>query len=129
MARRQSHLHSEAHEDTIKKRKRFPPRSSAFRSTYNRKAKTRPRGSRQQRERGLLRTQRYWKIVEYENDDRVARDFAPTKPNAATLVANNPFLLDAPTPAFPGPGKLDYNAMHRWNLRMNGVSETGRRPF
>jgi hypothetical protein len=42
MAWRQSHLHSEAHANTIKKRERFPPRSRAFRPTDDRRAKTRP---------------------------------------------------------------------------------------
>jgi hypothetical protein len=57
--------------------------------------------------------------VEYKIGNTVVRDFVPTKPNVATLVANNPFLPDAPTPAKPSQGKLDYNAMHMWNHRMN----------
>lgn len=85
--------------------------------------------SRQQRERGLLRRQRRWKTVEYKIGDTVVRDFVPTKPNAATLVANNPFLPDAPTPTIPGQGKIDYNAMHMWNLRMNGEREKAMRPW
>jgi len=67
----------------------------------------------------LLRTQRRWKAVEHKIGDTVVRDFVPTKPNAATLVANNPFLPDESTPAIPSQGKLDFNAMHMWNLRMN----------
>jgi hypothetical protein len=67
--------------------------------------------------------------VEYKFGNEAVRDLVPTRPNAATVVANNPFLLDAPTPAFPGPGKLDYNVIHRWNLRLNGASENGTRPI
>ncbi len=78
-------------------------------------------GSRQETERGLLRSQRRWKTVEYKIGDTVVRDFVPTKPNAATLVAQDRFLPDAPTPAIPR--ELDYNALHRWNLRMNGSRE------
>jgi hypothetical protein len=85
--------------------------------------------SHRQRERGLLRTQRRWKAVEYRLGDTVLRDFVPTAPNAATLVANDPFLPNAPTSAFHGSRKLDYNAIHMWNLRMNGVSENGTRPL
>lgn len=80
-----------------------------------------------QRERGLLRRQRRWKAVEYKIGNNVLRDFVLTKPNAATLVANDRFLPDAPTPALPG--KLDYNAMHMWNLRMNGEHEKAIRPW
>jgi hypothetical protein len=83
--------------------------------------------SRQQRERGLLRRQRRWKTMEYRIGDTVLRDFVPTKPNAATLVANNPFLADTPTPSTAG--KLDYNAMYMWNLRMDAVRETAMRPW
>ena len=75
--------------------------------------------SRQQRERGLLRRQPRWKKVEYRFGDSVIRDFVPTKPNTATLVANNPFLPDAPTSAVPNQGKHDYTAMYLWHLRMN----------
>jgi hypothetical protein len=83
--------------------------------------------SRQQRERGLLRTQPRWKWVEIDIGGRIVRDRVPTKPNAATRVTNDPFLPDAPTPAIPG--KLDYNAMHMWNVRMNGAVENGTKPF
>jgi biotin operon repressor len=83
--------------------------------------------SRQQRERGLLRTQRRWKTVEYEIGHTVVRDVAPTKPNAATFVANNPFLADTPTPSTPG--KLDYNAMYMWHLRMNAEREAATKPW
>jgi hypothetical protein len=83
--------------------------------------------SRQQRESGLLRRQRRWKTVEYKIDRTVVRGVVPTEPNAATLVANNPFLPDAPTPAIPG--KLDYNAMHMWNLRMYAAHEAAPRLF
>jgi hypothetical protein len=85
--------------------------------------------SRQQRERGLLRTQPRWRWVEIDIGGRIVRDRVPTKPNAATLVANDPFLPDAPTPANPSQGKLDYNAIHMWNLRMNGARENGTRSF
>lgn len=84
--------------------------------------------SRQQREYGRLRTQPRWKAVQIKIGNNVVRDFVPTKPNAATLVANNPFLPDAPTPAIPSQGKPDYNAMHLWNLRMNAEREKARRP-
>jgi len=40
-------------------------------------------------------------------------------PMPATLVANDSFLSNAPTPASPSQGKLDYNAMHMWHLRVN----------
>ena len=70
--------------------------------------------SQQQRERGLL---------------RVVRDFVPTEPNLATMLANNPFLPDAPTPATHSQGKLDYNAIHMWNLRMNAEREKAMRPW
>jgi len=82
--------------------------------------------SRQQRERGLLRRQPCWKTVEYKIGSSVVRDFVPTKPNAATLVANDPFLPNAPTPS---EDKLDYNAMHIWNLRMNREREKAIRPW
>jgi hypothetical protein len=85
--------------------------------------------SHRQRERGLLRRQRRWKTVEYRIGNTVLRDFVLTEPNAATLVANNRFLPDAPTPAIVGEGKLDYNAMHMWNLRINGASENETRQF
>jgi hypothetical protein len=75
--------------------------------------------SRQQRERNLLRTQRRWRTVEYKIGNTVLRDFVQTKPNAAMLVANNPFLPDAPTSAIPNQGKPDYTAMYMWHLRMN----------
>lgn len=84
--------------------------------------------SRQQRERGLLCAQPRWKKVEYRFGDRVLRDFAPTEANAATLVANNPFLPDAPTPTTHSERALDYTAMHMWNLRMNGAREEAIRP-
>jgi hypothetical protein len=61
--------------------------------------------SRQQRERGLLRTQRRWKTVEYEIGDTVVSDFVSTKPNGAILVANNPFLPEAPKAGNPPPRK------------------------
>jgi hypothetical protein len=83
--------------------------------------------SRQQRERGLLRRQRRWKMAEYRIGDTVLRDFVPTKPNAATLVAKDPFLPDAPTPTILE--KLDYNTMHMWNLRMNAAHEVAMRPW
>jgi hypothetical protein len=83
--------------------------------------------SRHQRERGLLRTQRRWKTVEYRIGETVLRDCVPTKPNAATLAANNRFLPDGPAPAIPSQGKLDYNAMYLWNLRMNSEHEKATR--
>jgi hypothetical protein len=70
-----------------------------------------------------------WKKVKYRFGDSVIQDFVPTKPNAATLVANNPFLLDAPTPGAPNQGKIDYNAIHMWNLRMYGEREKAMRPW
>jgi hypothetical protein len=81
--------------------------------------------SRQQRERGWLRTQPRWKTVEYKLGGSVVRDFVPTKPNAATLVANDPFLPNAPTPS---KDDLNYNAIHMWNLKMNGVRGEVTRP-
>ncbi len=75
--------------------------------------------SRHQRELGLLRRQPGWKAVEYRIGDTVLRAFVQTKPNAATLVANNPALPDAPTSAIPNQGKPDYTAMHMWHLRMS----------
>lgn len=83
--------------------------------------------SQQQRERGLLRTQHRWKTVEYEIGGTVIRDVVPTKPNPATLVAQNPHLPDAPSPTIPG--KLDYGAMHKWNLRMSGKGEKATRSW
>lgn len=85
--------------------------------------------SRQQRERGLLRRQPLWRTVEYRIGSTVVRDFVQTKPNAATLVANDPLLPAAPTPATPSQGKLDYNAMHMWNLRMYGEREKAMRAW
>lgn len=85
--------------------------------------------SRQEREHGWLRRQPRWKRVEFRVGDTVLRDLVPTKPNAATLVANNPFLPDAPTPANPSQGKPDYNAMHMWNLRMDGERQKAMRPW
>lgn len=83
--------------------------------------------SRQQRARGFLRTQRRWKTVEYRIGNTVVRGVVPTKPNAATLVANNPFLPDVPTPTMPG--KLDYTAAHMWNLRMSAAREAAMKPL
>jgi hypothetical protein len=83
--------------------------------------------SRQQREHGLLRRQRRWKTVEYRIGNIVLRDVVPTKPNAATLVAVDPFLPDEPTPTIPG--KIDYNAMYMWNLRINAAHETAISPW
>lgn len=77
--------------------------------------------SRQERERDLLRRQPPWKKVEYKIGDTVLRDFVPTKPNAATLVAQNPFLPEAPISATRRQRQLDYTAMHMWNLRMNAA--------
>jgi hypothetical protein len=83
--------------------------------------------SRQQRERGRLRRQPRWKKVEYRLGDSLIRDFVPTKPNVATLVGNNPFLPEAPTPAISSQGKLGYTALYLWNLRMYGAR--GELPF
>jgi hypothetical protein len=85
--------------------------------------------SRQQRERGLLRRQRRWKTVEYKIGGSVVRDFAPTEPNAATLAANSPFLPDPPISPTHSQGKLDYNAMHAWNLRMSAEHQATMRPW
>jgi hypothetical protein len=84
--------------------------------------------SRQEREYGWLRTQPRWKAVQFKIGNNVVRDFVPTKPNAATRVANNPFPPDAPTPAIPNQAKLEYNAKHMWNLRMNAEPEKAMRP-
>jgi hypothetical protein len=83
--------------------------------------------SRQQRDRGLLRRQGRFKSVEYKIGNTVLRDFVPTKPNAATLVANNPTLPDAPA-ASQGGRRIDYSAIHMWNLRMNCIGRQGTRP-
>jgi hypothetical protein len=48
MAWRQSHLHSEAHADTIKKRERFPPRSSVHSALGYRSPKSSSNRSRRQ---------------------------------------------------------------------------------
>ena len=66
----------------------------------------------------MLRIQPRWRKVEYRFGDSVIRDFVPTKPNAVTLVANDPFLPDWPKRAN---AKLDYNAIYLWNLRMYGA--------
>jgi len=58
-------------------------------------------------ERGLLRRRSRWKTVEYRIGNNVLRDVVPTNPNAATLVANDPFLPDAPSQAIPSQRKLD----------------------
>jgi hypothetical protein len=78
--------------------------------------------SRRQRDVGLLRRQRRFKTVEYRVGDTVVRDLVPTKPNAATLVANDPYLPDAPKRAN---AKLDYNAIHLWSLRLRGILPDG----
>ena len=83
--------------------------------------------SRQQRERGLLRTQRRWKTVEYKIGRTVVRGVVPTKPNAATLADNNPILADAPNPITPG--KLEYTDVQVWNLRMNAERAAVARPW
>jgi hypothetical protein len=85
--------------------------------------------SRQQRERGFLRTQPRWKWVELNIGGRIVRDRVPTKPNAATLVANTPSVPDAPTPTSSSQGKPDYNAIHMWNLRMSSEQEKAMRPW
>jgi hypothetical protein len=85
--------------------------------------------SQQQREYGWLRTQPRWKAVQIKIGNNVVRDFVPTKPNAATLVANNPVLPDAPTPTNPSHKKMDYNAIHMWNLRINSEREKAMRPW
>jgi hypothetical protein len=84
--------------------------------------------SRRQREYGRLRKQPHLKAMEIRIGRNVVRDFVPTKPNAATLVANNPILPDAPTPAIPNQAKLDYNAIHMWNLRMKAEREKAMKP-
>jgi hypothetical protein len=84
--------------------------------------------SRQQRERGFLRRQPRWKRVEYKIGETVVRDFVPTKPNAATLVADNPCLSDAPGPTKSSKEHLDYNAMHMWHLRVNAEREEAASP-
>jgi hypothetical protein len=61
--------------------------------------------------------------VEYKIGGTVARTFVQTKPNAATLVANNPYLPDAPTPIIHDQKKPNNDAIFMWNLRMNGARE------
>lgn len=85
--------------------------------------------SRKQRERGFLRTQPRWKWVEFNIGGTIVRDRVPTKPNAATLAAQNPILSDAPTSTIPSKGKLDYFAMYVWNLRVNAEREVAMRPW
>lgn len=85
--------------------------------------------SRRQRERGWLRTQRRFKLVKFKVGDNVLPWWVPTKPNAATLVANNPYLPEAPKPANPSESKPDYNAMHMWNLRIQGEREKAMGPW
>jgi hypothetical protein len=75
--------------------------------------------SRQQRERGMLRSQPRWKAIEYKIGSTILRDFVPTRPNAATRAANTLFPTDAPRSAKPDGEKLDYNAIYIWNLRIN----------
>jgi hypothetical protein len=75
------------------------------------------------REGGLLRTQRQWKMVEFRIGGKLLRDYVRTEPNAATLVANNPFLPDAPSSSISNEEKRDYNAIHMWNLRMNAPAD------
>lgn len=82
--------------------------------------------SRQLRERGLLRTQPRWKIVEYKIGSNVLRDFVPTKPNAVSRTASNPFLSNAPGPS--DRAKLNYSAMFVWHLRLSAERAKWREP-
>jgi hypothetical protein len=88
--------------------------------------------SGKQRERGLLRTQPRWKWVEFNIGRTIVRDRVATKPNAATLAAQNPVLADAPTLSGRTNHPPNYTAMYMWHLRVNaerdkamGRSRTG----
>jgi hypothetical protein len=63
--------------------------------------------------------------VEYKIGGTVARTFVQTKPNAATLVANNPYLPDAPTPIIHDQKKPKNDAIFMWNLRIIGILREG----
>ena len=75
--------------------------------------------SRQERERGFLRTQPRWKRTELKIGDGIVRTLVPTELNAATLAAQSPILPHAPTSPVPGKRRPDYDAIHMWNLRVN----------
>jgi hypothetical protein len=77
--------------------------------------------SRREREQGLLRTQPRFKGVEIRVGSNLVRTLEPTKPNAATRVAQNPFLPSAPKSPNRTRG-LDYTAIHMWNLRIAAAS-------
>jgi hypothetical protein len=85
--------------------------------------------SRHYRERGLLRSQPRWKAVEYRIGSTILRDVVPTKPNAATTAANNPFVPNAPGPTNPERAKPNYNAMYIWNLRVNAARSNSTEPW
>jgi hypothetical protein len=79
--------------------------------------------SRQQRERGFLRTQPRLKWVEFNIGGTIVRDCVPTKPNAATLAAQNPCVSDAPASSGRTKAPPDYLAMYLWQLKMNAARE------
>jgi hypothetical protein len=78
--------------------------------------------SRRERERGLLRTQPRFKWAQFKVGDNVVRAPVPTTPNAAARVAQNPTLPDPPGSP-QNEGRLDYNAIHMWNLKVNAARE------
>lgn len=84
--------------------------------------------SHQQRERGFLRTQPRWKWVEVKFGGTIVRDRVPTKPNAATLAAQNPVLPNAPTPSRRASHTPNYTAVHMWQLRVNAERDKVTRP-
>lgn len=75
--------------------------------------------SRKQRERGFLRIQPRWKWVEFNIGGTIVRDRVPTKPNAATFVAQNPLLSDAPASPNRTNHLPNYTTMYMWHLRVN----------
>jgi hypothetical protein len=85
--------------------------------------------SGQERDRGLLRSQPRWKAVEYKIGNTVLRDFVPTKPNAATRAAKNPFVPNAPGQTNPDRAKLDYNAIYMWNLKVSAERAKSTEPW
>jgi len=72
--------------------------------------------SKRQRERGLLRTPRRWKRVEFNLGNELIRTVVPAKPTVAGLGADNP-ASPAPINSKRQP---DYNAVLLWHLRMEG---------
>jgi hypothetical protein len=85
--------------------------------------------SRRQRERGFLRTQPRWKWVEFDIGGTIVRDCVPTKPNAATLAAQNPLLSDAPALSSRTKDRPDFLAMYMWQLKVNAERDKAMRPW